>query len=71
MFQVILLDMMMPVMDGWEFLKRMRVNELWSSIPVIAISAAGLRASSVPADVFLKKPVDLNVLLDTIRRFCD
>lgn len=69
--QVVLLDMMMPIMDGWEFLKRMRSNEKWAHIPVIAISAAGLKASSVNANVFLKKPLDLDLLLDTIRRLCD
>lgn len=69
--RVVLLDMMMPVMDGWEFLKRMKSNQQWSSIPVIAISAAGLNPSTVSAEFFLKKPLDLEVLLDTIQRLCD
>lgn len=69
--QVVLLDMMMPVMDGWEFLEKMKSNPLWSKIPVIAISAAGLNPSSVNAEFFLKKPLDLEVLLGTIQRLCD
>ncbi len=39
---IILLDLMMPVMDGFEFLKAMRDNEAWAGIPVIVVTAKEL-----------------------------
>jgi CheY-like chemotaxis protein len=69
-FNVILLDMMMPVMDGWEFLEKVKANPKWSAIPVIAISAARMQAAPVEEVFFLKKPLDLDMLLDTIQRLC-
>ena len=65
---LILLDLMMPVMNGWEFLENKKRNSEWSKIPVIAISAAGVKPDEVPVQAFIKKPLDLTVLLDTIRR---
>ena len=37
--ELILLDLMMPVMDGWEFMAELRANEKWREIPVIIITA--------------------------------
>lgn len=64
---VILLDLMMPVMSGWEFIEHLKKHATWNRIPVIAISAAGSRVGQVNADAFIKKPLDLGQLLDTIR----
>src|SRR3712207_6404701 len=47
---LILLDLMMPIMDGWEFLEKARSTNLLSGIPVVIVSAAGERARSVNAD---------------------
>src|SRR5260221_3506520 len=56
---VILLDLMMPVMDGWEFRRRQQADPELASVPVIVLSAldAG-RAAALDADAFLKKPLD-------------
>ncbi|MEK6233251.1 MAG: response regulator, partial [Planctomycetales bacterium] len=43
--QVILLDLMMPKMDGFEFLRRMRENESWAELPVIVVTARSLSDS--------------------------
>jgi CheY-like chemotaxis protein len=40
--QLILLDLMMPVMDGFDFLLEMRANAEWQNIPVIALTAKDL-----------------------------
>ncbi len=40
--QIILLDLMMPQMNGFEFLRRLRTNEQWSDIPVVVITAMDL-----------------------------
>jgi two-component system, NtrC family, sensor kinase len=54
---VILLDLMMPVMDGWEFRIRQRADARLSKISVLAISADGsAKAEAIDADGFLHKP---------------
>jgi signal transduction histidine kinase len=66
---LILLDLRMPVMDGWTFRNaQKRVSHL-APIPVVAMSAdATSRAQAISADAFLRKPLDLDDLLATIRR---
>ena len=68
---VILLDLMMPVMDGWQFRREQtRVREL-AAIPVIVVSAAGKdRISEIDADAILTKPVDLEQLLERVNQYC-
>jgi PAS domain S-box-containing protein len=44
---LVLLDLMMPVMDGFEFLERLRANEKWRGIPVIVVTAKELTADDV------------------------
>ena len=70
--RVILLDLMMPVMNGWEFREVQRRHPDLASIPVVVVTAAGPRAEipSIPADGWLSKPVDFDALLETIRPFC-
>ena len=68
---VILLDLMMPVMDGWEFRRRQASHAAFSKIPVIVFSAAGReRMQQIEANDYLSKPVDLDELLERIYRFC-
>jgi len=56
----ILLDLMMPVMDGWAFCDKRGESRALSRIPLIAISAAEIPESERPAgiDAFLPKPID-------------
>jgi len=58
----ILLDLMMPVMDGWAFCDVHRRNPTFSDVPVIAISAVEISASDRPVDIdaFLEKPIDVD-----------
>jgi CheY-like chemotaxis protein len=70
---LILLDLMMPVMDGWEFRLAQRRNPEIASIPVIVLSAgAGQegRLPSLAAAAFLPKPFELDQLLNTVGRLC-
>jgi CheY-like chemotaxis protein len=57
----ILLDLMMPVMDGWAFCDSRGKIQALREIPVIAVSAAELSEADRPAgiDALLKKPVDV------------
>ena len=69
---VILLDLMMPVMDGWQFRAEQKKDPALARIPVIVITAAGnaVRAS-VDADLFMTKPVRLEDLLAAVGRYSD
>ena len=65
---VVVLDLMMPVMDGWTFAERMR--EKWS-IPIVVLSAAGdlaRQATRVGAADVVPKPFDIEMLLPRIAR---
>jgi len=68
---VILLDLMMPVMDGWQFRREQLQDETLSRIPVIVVSAAGRDGlERIDADAYLPKPIDLTVLLQRVREYC-
>lgn len=68
---LILLDLMMPIMDGWEFLNVKQNDSSFSKIPVVIISAFSDQAKKMKVDGFLKKPIDLKELLQIIGKFCD
>jgi two-component system chemotaxis response regulator CheY len=64
---LVLLDLMMPVMDGWQVLEEMQRHASMANIPVIVLSAsrdAGPAAPNVRR--YLKKPVGLDVLLHEV-----
>jgi CheY-like chemotaxis protein len=68
---VIVLDLMMPVMDGWEFRRRQVEHARLRRIPTIVVSAAGReRMAQVSADAYLSKPVDMEELLARVNQFC-
>ena len=61
--QLIISDLMMPVMDGMEFLKRVKKNEVWRNIPMIMLTAktnrlTKLKALRIGIDDYLTKPFD-------------
>ena len=66
---LILLDIMMPKVDGWEIFQSLKVNEKTKNIPVIICSAWGEPelAKSLGATAFLRKPVTQRDLLSTIK----
>ena len=70
---VILLDIMMPVMDGWQFRAAQQTDPELSAIPVVVLTAhtsAKEAAEQMKAAGFLKKPVQLSALLSAVERFC-
>ncbi|MCI0673453.1 MAG: response regulator [Myxococcaceae bacterium] len=67
---LILLDLMMPVMDGATFLEHLRQEPAWLAVPVIVLSASLHLQVPHPVDAVLRKPVDLDELLDTVSRLC-
>jgi CheY-like chemotaxis protein len=57
---LIVLDLMMPVMTGFEVLSAMRVNERWSKIPVIVLTGTGgYSADHLGVAATLEKPFDI------------
>jgi len=66
---VILLDLMMPVLNGFDVLRVMRRTPRWSSIPVVIVSAnQGLDLVARGTAAIISKPFDLDVLLNTVRQ---
>jgi CheY-like chemotaxis protein len=68
---VILLDLMMPIMDGWELRARLRAIPRLASIPVVILSGAPLGetdAGLLEASACVGKPIRLNHLLNVLAR---
>jgi len=70
---IILMDLEMPIVDGWEATRRLKSNPETRDIPVIAFSAhalAGEREKALAAgcDDFETKPIEFDRLVATIRR---
>jgi CheY-like chemotaxis protein len=69
--RLILLDLMMPVMDGWAFRAAQLADERLAKIPVVILSAATdvrRHAAQLRVDEYLVKPLDVPLLLNTIER---
>jgi two-component system, NtrC family, sensor kinase len=61
---LIILDLMMPVMDGWDFRVKQRTDPTLADIPVVAISAdCSPKARAIHADAYLSKPFSAEELL--------
>ena len=66
---LILLDLMMPVMDGWQFIEAQRNDPRASKIPVVILSAMGAQPT-IDAAEFLRKPTKAQPLIEVVSRFC-
>src|SRR5579871_3460002 len=64
---LIILDLRMPVMDGWEFRTLQKADPTLADIPIIALSADGSpKAAAIDAHAYLRKPVSADALLAAI-----
>ena len=69
---LILLDLMMPVMDGTQFLQEMRQDPRLSALPVVVVTADGnaiAKAAALGTHSGLRKPVQLKELLSTVSKY--
>jgi CheY-like chemotaxis protein len=68
---LILLDLMMPVMNGFQFLAELVKDPAQARIPVVAVTGAGpsMLTGLPPSIPVLRKPFDYNALLRTIERY--
>jgi len=66
----IVLDLMMPIMDGWKFLELQAQSELLMKIPTVIVSATSDQRIPKPNQnqVVLRKPIDLNEFLNCIEK---
>jgi two-component system, chemotaxis family, chemotaxis protein CheY len=67
---LVVLDLMMPLVDGVEVLRAMKDDSVLANIPVVVLSAV-VRERPPGAAAFLRKPVPLQKLFDTIRAFAE
>ncbi|MDY6794415.1 MAG: response regulator [Actinomycetota bacterium] len=73
---LIILDIMMPEVDGFEILERLKEDQETSRIPVIVLTVRNLkedmqRAKSLGADLYMTKPFEPTDLLDAVRMVLD
>ncbi|MGH7906905.1 MAG: response regulator, partial [Candidatus Binataceae bacterium] len=66
---MIILDLLMPIMDGWRFRERLRENPALDRIPVVVVTAFGNRSPSDVVATF-QKPINIPSLLETVARYC-
>jgi two-component system, cell cycle response regulator DivK len=72
--KVVLLDMMMPEMDGYETIGEIRKIPACKNIPVLAVTAQAMvgdreRVIKAGADDYVSKPIDLDLLLNLLERY--
>jgi CheY-like chemotaxis protein len=70
---LVLLDLSLPIVDGWEVARRLKANARTRGIPLIALTAHAMRdderrAVEAGCDAYVAKPLDEDVLLETIHR---
>jgi len=66
---LIILDLWMPVMDGWQFRREQKQDPRLAAVPVVVVTALSDRAD-VDANEIIIKPVDVDRLLSTVDRYC-
>lgn len=67
---LVLLDLMMPVLNGWQVVEILRTEDRVATLPVVVLSAADAASSPAEARGFIRKPVDVDLLLAMVRRYC-
>jgi CheY-like chemotaxis protein len=70
--RLIILDLMMPIMNGWDFLRARQRDPVVQAIPVLVVSATPSIEASVAAlgaQEALKKPIDLDRLVALVQRY--
>ncbi|MEG4044427.1 ATP-binding protein [Microcoleus sp. Pol17_C1] len=71
---LILMDIQLPDVDGFELMRRVKADPVWDSVPMIAVTAMAMpgdseRCLEAGASAYLSKPLDLNLTIATVRSF--
>ena len=69
---LILMDIQLPEIDGFELMRQLKAHPLWRRVPVIAVTAMAMagdrdRCLQAGADAYLSKPLDFTIALNQIR----
>jgi CheY-like chemotaxis protein len=73
---IVLMDIMMPELDGYETMRRIRVNAAWRKLPIIAMTAKVMKDDhqkclDAGADDYIAKPIDMEKLTSLLRVWTD
>jgi len=72
---LVLLDLMMPIMNGWELRAAMREDPVLRAIPVVVVTGAGRlgakELAALEAATVLAKPFELQQLIELVARYCN
>ncbi|MCK5340279.1 MAG: response regulator, partial [Desulfobulbaceae bacterium] len=71
-FDLVILDIMMPIMDGYEAMGHIRAMSDYKDVPILALTAKAMKEDRLKcieagANEYLAKPVDVNQLLSLLR----
>ena len=71
---LVLMDMMMPEMDGYETIAQIRATEELDGLPIIAVTAQAMvgdreKCLAAGADDYISKPIDVDVLLEKLNHY--
>jgi len=72
----VLMDIQLPDIDGIEALRRVRADDRFASVPVVALTAQAMegdreRFLAAGFDGYLSKPVDISDFVTTVKRYCE
>jgi CheY-like chemotaxis protein len=67
---LVLLDLMMPIMDGWEVIDRLRQAGRLAEVPIVVITAFGRNLGSATGFPLLRKPIELADLMAAVDQHC-
>ncbi|NTS78440.1 response regulator [Catenovulum sp. SM1970] len=75
-FHIILMDLQMPILDGFQATKQIRSNPIWQHLPIIAMTANAMSSDkekciAIGMNEHIAKPIDENKLIETILKFSD
>jgi CheY-like chemotaxis protein len=68
---LILMDLHMPLMDGWGLAEALKADPQWARLPIVAYTGSTAETRPPPVDAIMRKPVPPRELLWTIRRCAD
>lgn len=71
---LILLDLMMPIMDGWEFMEALRANPEWDGMPIVIITAiydVKRTQEETGARAVITKPFDIDQITEIVRLYAN
>ncbi|MGV3703856.1 MAG: response regulator [Arcticibacter sp.] len=71
---IVLMDMMMPDMDGYQAIAEIRKNDAINHIPIVAVTAQAMvgdreKCLAAGADAYISKPIDIDILMDVLSHY--